>query len=231
MALEQDGLDPVNFVSIPGLSWDSAFKMTGTSLDLLQDSVMYEFFEAGIRGGMTFVNTHHIRSNKPGEEDYDPLKPHTELLYIDANNLYGQALSMSLPQKNFKWVEDMEMQKRLVESLPHMNVIRGKRGFVAEVDLEIPTHLHDLLDDLPLAPEKSKVTWDMFTPYMVDLHGGTRGYRGTEKLLLTHLPKSHYVIHCALLQFYLKMGILVTKIHRIVTFDQSPFFEPYISFK
>jgi hypothetical protein len=61
LALVQDGLDPVNFVSIPGLSWESAFKMTGTTVDLLQDSDMYEFFEAGIRGGMTFVNRHHLK--------------------------------------------------------------------------------------------------------------------------------------------------------------------------
>jgi len=82
MALTQDGLDPVNFVSIPGLSWESAFKMTGASVDLLQDSVMYEFFEAGIRGGMTFVNRHHLSRNSPGDDEYDAGKPHVELLYI-----------------------------------------------------------------------------------------------------------------------------------------------------
>ena len=82
MALEQDGLDPVNFVSIPGLSWESAFKMTGTTVDFLQDSVMYEFFEAGIRGGMTFINQHQLSRNSPDDEDFDAARPHVELLYI-----------------------------------------------------------------------------------------------------------------------------------------------------
>jgi hypothetical protein len=82
LALVQDGLDPVNFVSIPGLSWESAFKMTGATIDLLQDSDMYAFFEGGIRGGMTFVNSHHLRRNVPGEEEYDADQPRTELLYI-----------------------------------------------------------------------------------------------------------------------------------------------------
>jgi hypothetical protein len=65
LALTQDGLDPVNFVSIPGLSWESAFKMTGVSVELLQESVMYDFFESGTRGGITFVNKHHLARNSP----------------------------------------------------------------------------------------------------------------------------------------------------------------------
>ena len=51
IALEQDGLDPVNYVGLPGFTWDSAFKMTGAEIHLLQDPEMYRFFEAGTRGG------------------------------------------------------------------------------------------------------------------------------------------------------------------------------------
>ena len=51
MALKQDELDPVNYFGLPGFTWDSAFKMTGAEIDLLQESEMYRFFEAGIRGG------------------------------------------------------------------------------------------------------------------------------------------------------------------------------------
>lgn len=147
----------------------------------------------------------------------------------DANNLYGNALSHPLPQQNFKWLEDAGTRRRLIDMLPHMRV-NGSRGFVAEVDLEIPQHLHDLLDDLPLAPEKGKVGADQFTPYMDELLGDHR-YVPTEKLLLSHLPKKNYVIHCALLQFYMRMGALVTEVHKVITFDQSPFFQKYIDFK
>ena len=51
MALDQDGLDPANYLGLPGLTWDSAFKLTGVKIDLLQDPDMYSFFESGIRGG------------------------------------------------------------------------------------------------------------------------------------------------------------------------------------
>ena len=157
MALEQDGLDPVNYVSVPGLTWDSAFRMTNSSIHLLQDSIMYEFFEAGLRGGMTFVNRHHLQRNSPDDEDFDPSLPHTELLYIDANNLYGHALSMPLPQRDFEWVEEETERHHLIQQLPSMDV-RGSIGFVAEVDLVIPDHLHDVMDGLPLA-NGSHLTW------------------------------------------------------------------------
>ena len=56
--------------------------MTEANIELLQDSVMYEFFERGVRGGMTFTNRHYLQRNSPDDETYDPTKPHVELLYI-----------------------------------------------------------------------------------------------------------------------------------------------------
>jgi hypothetical protein len=235
MAREQDGLDPVNYFSVPGLTWDSAFKMTNATVHLLQDSTMYEFFEAGVRGGMTFVNQHHMSRNSPDdavEGKYNPELDHTELLYVDANNLYGHALSMHLPQHDFHWVEGREECRRLVlEQLPTMN-IHTTEGFVAEVDLFIPAALHSKLDALPLAPERSEVSSDMLPTYMhTQLQAaGQHKYHSQSKLLLTHLPKRHYVVHFALLQFYMKMGAVVTEVHRCVRFHQAPFFEPYITF-
>jgi hypothetical protein len=193
---------------------------------------MYEFFEAGVRGGMTFVNQHHVCRNSPDDDDYDPHREHTELLYVDANNLYGNALSMHLPQSDFRWIEESEERRRLVlEQLPHMD-IHTSEGFVAEVDLFIPSSIHSLLDDLPLAPERSTVSDDMLTAFMRSqlASSSSSDYHSQQKLLLTHLPKRHYVIHFALLQFYMKMGVIVTEVHRCVRFHQSPYFERYITF-
>ena len=220
MALSQDGLDPVNYVSLPDLSWDSAFKMTMTRVDLLTDSVMYEMFESGIRGGMTFVNKHRVQR-----------KEGTEILYVDENNLYGNALSMKLPQKDFKWVEDSDKQQKIIELLPHMNTLESDIGYLFEVDMDIPSELHDKLDDLPLAPENRTVQQP--TAYMMELWSlaeGKRGYKAGQKLILSHLPKLNYVVHFTLLQLYLKMGAKITRVHRIVSFQQSKLFEPYIRF-
>ena len=90
-SLEHNRLEPLNFYGIPGMSWASALMTLDEPIDLLTDNDMYNFFEGGIRGGLTFVNKHHVVSDD-----------NTDLLYIDINNLYGWALSQKLPFKNFQ---------------------------------------------------------------------------------------------------------------------------------
>ena len=172
---------------------------------------MYELFESGIRGGMTFVNSHRVLRSS-----------NSQLMYVDANNLYGQALSMKLPKDGFKWIKDSKERQTILDELPSMDVLEMDVGYVFEVDLVIPPEFHNLLDDLPLAPETRTVQAP--TPYMMELWclaEGRRGYRASSKLILSHLEKMHYVVHFAILQFYLKMGAQVTRIHRIVSFKQS----------
>lgn len=168
---------------------------------------------------MTFVNDHRIISSYQ-----------REILYIDENNLYGAALSMPLPQSKFVWVEDQAELHKMLECLPSVDWANSDMGFVMEVDMEIPQNLHDQLDDFPLAPESRKVSH--LTPFMAELWSlaeGRLGYHSTQKLILSHLPKKNYVVHFATLQFYLKMGVRITQIHRAVQFQQSAYLEPYIT--
>ncbi|MCP4457066.1 MAG: hypothetical protein GY816_03415, partial [Cytophagales bacterium] len=209
LTLEEDKLDPVNFVGIPGLTWAAAFKYTNAKIDLLQDESMYEFFESGIRGGCSFVNKHYLHRNSPDDDDYDANKEHVELLYTDSNNLYGNALSMKLPQRDFQWVDNPENI-----NIPALD-INGDTGYVFEVDLHIPAKIHDETDDFPLAPTPRMVDNDMITDFMK----GTKGLK-MMKLLMTRLDKHKYVVHFALLQFYIQMGAQVTKIHRAIKFYQ-----------
>jgi hypothetical protein len=130
----EDGLEPLAFFGIPGMSWNSALKMLTDKVELIQEDELYSFFEGGIRGGMTFINKHHVETT---ESD--------SLLYIDINNLYGWALSQKLPCGEFKWIEG---------SLDLLNSdLDGDLGYVMEVDIHVPAKLHDKLDDLPIAPE------------------------------------------------------------------------------
>lgn len=195
-----DGLEPAHFYSIPGLSWASALKMTNNQVDLLYDSCMYEFFESGLRGGMTFINKHMCKQEN-----------NTELLYLDINNLYGWALSQMLPCNSFQWCLDREFLAQLVKDLLLMDTENCDIGYVFEVDLAIPNSLHDQFDQLPLAPE-------------LKCPPGIK----TRKLLLTHEAKHNYVIHFRLLKTFLSLGVEVTKIHRAVSFRQERIFEKYI---
>ena len=51
-----------------------------------------------------------------------------------------------------------------------------------------------------------------------------------KKLILDLLPKKNYKIYYKNLECYLKLGLKVTKVHRILTFDEKPFFKKYIDF-
>jgi DNA polymerase type B, organellar and viral/Recombination endonuclease VII len=198
-ARQEDGLDPANFLSIPGLSWCAALRSMSRSLDLLQDLEMYTFFESGIRGGMTFVNRHYACRNAD-----------TELLYIDINNLYGWALSQRLPARGFSWILEQDELNRIINSpLPDENAVFG---LVLEVDISVPVEWHDRLSDLPPAPRSQVPT-------------GSKA----KKLLLTLEPKKNYVIHSALLKFYMEnLGVKVDCIHRAVKFSQEFIFKNYI---
>ena len=236
LSLERDNIDPVYYPTLPSMSWDLAFKFTHTEVDLLKEEDMYNFFTKGIRGGMTFINDHHLVANSPNiPNTYDANLPIKELLYIDANNLYGHALSMKLPKSNFTWINEQE-KIEFKNDINSMN-LDGDVGYCVEVDLSYPTELQDKTVDLPLAPERGDINDDMLTEHMKDQwgdvceqrFGGSKLYRGGSKLLLTHWDKKKYVIHAKLLQFYLKLGMRLEKVHAGIKFHQEAFFEPYIS--
>ena len=77
--------------------------------------------------------------------DYDPSKPSKYIQYLDANNLYGWAMSQKLPIGNFRWMTSKQLDKWF------------EYPCILEVDLEYPQDLHDLHDDYPLAPERLMV--------------------------------------------------------------------------
>jgi hypothetical protein len=103
MCLEKYGLDPANYYTSPGLSWDALLKKTGVELELLTDYDMHLFVERGMRGGISMVSKRYAKANNPQVPDYDPSKPKTNIMYLDANNLYGCAMCKPLPKRGFKW--------------------------------------------------------------------------------------------------------------------------------
>ena len=124
-------LDPAHFYTAPGLSWQAALKMTDVRLELLTDIDQHLFIESGIRGVVSTICHRYAQSNVPGEVNYDESKPIEHLIYWDANNLYGWAMSQYLPTSNFKWLSEGELQQ-----LDVMNVgDEGDVGYILEVDL------------------------------------------------------------------------------------------------
>ena len=103
VCIDNYGLDPAHFYTAPGLAWKACLKKTGINLELLQDPDMLLMFERGIRGGITqSVHRWAIVNNPYMGYEYDTSKPTEYLQYLDANNLYGWAMSQLLPTGEFK---------------------------------------------------------------------------------------------------------------------------------
>ncbi|CAH3198785.1 unnamed protein product, partial [Porites evermanni] len=147
--LHHYNLDPAHYYTSPGLAWDACLKETGQELQLLHEYDMLMMFERGIRGGISHISKRYAEANNKYMDAYDPDKPSSFIQYLDANNLYGWAMSQPLPTSGFKWMKDL--------------TVKGKS-----------------------------------------------------------------TIHFVNLRQYLEMGMILTAVHRGISFNQSPWMEPYI---
>ena len=104
--LRHYSLDPAHFYTSPGLAWKACLKHTGIKLELLTNPDMLLMFQWGIRGGITqAVRKYAAANNRYMGDKFDPNEDTTYLQYLDANNLYGWAMSQPLPTGGFRWVD------------------------------------------------------------------------------------------------------------------------------
>ena len=155
-------MDPSYYLSLPSLCWDIALKISKIQLELLTDENMLMIFEKAKRGGLSQCSKRYIKANNKYLPNYDPTKLSTYLLYIDATNLYGKAMTMPLPYKNFKENNDLviKLNSKINENYNHFLkeiYTYEDLGMQFVVDLEYPKELHDLHNNYPLAPEHRKV--------------------------------------------------------------------------
>jgi len=230
MTLNYYGLDACHFYTAPGLAWQAALKMSKVSLELLTSPDMYNFFELACRGGISMITQKYARANNKYVKGYDPTKPSSYLMYYDANNLYGWAMSQPLPTGFMRWLGEEEIQRFNLQEISS----DGQMGYMLEVDLEYPEHLHDRHNSYPLAPTHKVAKDEELSPssrrLYVDLFGQQRKRPKTTKLIPTLENKTNYIVHYRNLQLYTKLGIQITKVHRILEFHQSPWLAEYISF-
>ena len=179
-SLKYYNLDPCHYFSAPGLSWDAMLKMTKVELEKISDADIHLFIERGMRGGICCVSKRYSKANNEFCLNYDKTKLK---VYI---NLYGKAMSEYLPYGEFKWVEvsNESVNKILNKSDNSLH------GYFLEVDLEVPEELHDEHNDLPMAPEKSKVEEKMLSPIQLEIKNEYDIKVGsTNKLIPNLLPK------------------------------------------
>ena len=127
-------LDPCHYFSSPGLSWDAMLKMTDIKLELMVDIDMFQFIEKGLRGGVSYIANRYGKANNKYMKEYDEKAPSKYIMYLDANNLYGWAMSQYLPTGGFKWLSQKQIEKINLGKYTD----DSKKGLILEVDLEYP---------------------------------------------------------------------------------------------
>ena len=208
MCLDIYGLDPVYFVSAPGLAWQACLKKTEVKLELLTDYDMLLMIEKGIRGGICQATHRYAKANNKYMKNYDKNIESSYIEYLDANNLYGWAMSQKLPVNGFKWVKQKKLSKFNEDFIKKYDEDCNK-GYFLEVDIDYPKELFNLHKDLPFLPERKKV-------------------EKVEKLICSIEDKEKYVIHIRALKQALNHGLKLKKVHRIIQFKQKAWLKVYI---
>lgn len=219
-------LDPCHYITAPALAWDALLSFTGVTLQLISDVDMYIMLESSKRGGITQSILRYAQANNQYMSNFDDSQSKKFITYIDANNLYGWAMTQCMPVNGFKWNNDEWTAEKIAELKPD-----ARKGYIFEVDLEYPAELHDLHADLPLAPENMSITADMTSQHYRNLleQNGCKHFE-CRKLVTTLTDKTKYVLHYRNLQLYLSLGMKLKQVHRVIQFNQEAWMKPYIDF-
>ena len=124
---------------------------------------------------------------------------------MDANNLYGCAMSQYLPTGGFDWMDVSTKEDQTDFILKQKD--EQEEGYFLEVDLEYPENLHDLHDTYPCAPERFKIEEEYLSEHQKEIGKGCGVKFGSEKLCLTLMDKENYILHYRNLKQYLSLGL------------------------
>ena len=201
-------LDPAHFVSLPGLAWQACLKKTNVELELLTDYDILLMVEEGIRGGICHAMQRYAKVNNKYMKDYDKKKKSSYIQYLDANNLYGKAMTEKLPVKGFRWMDDISI---IDEDFVKDYNKNDNKGFILDVDVDYPNKLQNIHSDLPFLLERMIIN-------------------NTKKLVCNLNDKKNYIVHINVLRQALDHGWKFRKVHRVIEFEQEACLKEYIDF-
>ena len=188
------------------------FKYTGINLQTLQDKDMILLLENNIRGGIRSVmGDRYVKSDE-----------NKKILYVDANNLYGHSMSQPLLYDEINFDQNVKLDD-ILNTLDDSDI-----GYFVEADLTYPDNIKDKARNFPFAPVNKKINPDNFNDYMNEIQPDT--HIQTKKLICDWSDKKNYLVHHRMLKFYIRHGMIVDKVHNVISIRQSNWLEKYIRF-
>ena len=212
VSFEEYDINPLYCVSLPGYTYQCALKYTDIKLQTLQDKDLILLIENNIRGGISSVmGDRYVKSNK-----------NKKILYKDATNLYGHSMSQMLPYDEIKLEKDICLEE-ILNTLDDSEI-----GYFLEVDLKYPDDIKEKTKYFPFCPENKNIDPNKYNDYMNSIK--PEKYTKSKKLICDWTDKKKYLIHYRMLKFYVRHGMIVEKIHEIISFKQSKWLDSYSSF-
>ena len=212
VSVNEFGINPLFCVSLPGYIRQCGLKYTGINLQTLQDKDMILLLEINIRGGVSSViGDRYIKSDE-----------NKKILYVDAKNLYGHSMSQPLPYDGIKFDRSVKLEE-ILNTLDDSDI-----GYFIEADLNYPDNIKEKTKSFPFAPLNKKINPDNFNDYMKEIKPDT--YIQTKKVICDWSDKKSYLVHYRMLNFYVRHGMIVDKVHDIISFKQNRWLEKYINF-
>ena len=114
---------------------------------------MLLMIEKEIRGGICQAKHRYAKANNKYMKNYDKNNQSSYIEYLDANNLYGWAMSQKLPINGFKWVKKLS---KFNEDFMKKHDENGNTGYFLEIDVEYPKTLFNSHKELPFLPDKKR---------------------------------------------------------------------------
>ena len=145
-----------------------------------------------------------------------------KILYVDAKNLYGWAMSQYLPYDDIKFDNKVKLDDILNTSDD------SEIGYFVECDLIYTDNIKEKTKYFPFCPMNKFSPQDKFSDFMNQMKPDT--YTPCKKLICDWSNKKNYLVHYRMLKFYVKHGMIVDKVHEIISFKQNDWLEKYIDF-
>ena len=161
---------------------------------------MILIIEKGIRGGICQATLRYAKANNKYMKNHDKNIESSYIEYLDANNLYGWAMSQKLHVNDFKWVKQEELSKFNEDFIKNYDE-NSNTGYFPEVGIDYQKELFNLHKDLPFLPGRKKV-------------------EKAKKLICGIEDKKKYAIHIRALKQALNRRLRLKKVHRIIHFKQ-----------
>ena len=173
---------------------------------------MILLLENNIRGGISSVmGDRYVKSNE-----------NKKIYYKDAIDLYGWAMSEYLPYDEIKFDNILKLED-ILNTPDHSDI-----GYFVEVDLKKLDKIKEKAQRFPCAPVNRKINPDDFSDYMKAIKPDT--YTQSEKLISDWSNKQKNLVHYRMLKFYVRHGMIIDKVHTVISFKQSKWVEKYLSF-